>query len=123
VDAAALATGLKTDVLSRRVSFETGEIGSNKVRMSCSGTVTEIYFVVDKLIEATDNGTITAADNAGTGMTAGVITATAGSVLGTAFSVLPSANNTFVVDDVLTFTTAKVTAGGFGTIFIRYVRT
>jgi hypothetical protein len=102
----------RTEVITLQVSFETGFIGDFKIKLGFSGTVTEIYSYATKAIAATDNGTIVPKDNAGTTMTDGTITYTASDARGTAYTSTPTANNTFVAGDVLTFTTAKATAGG-----------
>jgi hypothetical protein len=102
----------RTEVITLQVSFETGFIGDFKIKLGYSGTVTEIYSYATKVIAGTDNGTIVPKDNSGTTMTDGTITYTASDARGTAYTSTPTANNTFVAGDVLTFTTAKATAGG-----------
>jgi len=91
--------------------------------MPFAGSVTEIYAYATKVIAGTDNGTITAKNNGGTSMTSGVVTFTASDARGTAYSVTPSANNTFAAGDLLTFTTAKTTAGGVVQLSITVTRT
>jgi len=125
IDAAALSTNMKTEVITRRVSFESGEECDNQITMYYPGTVLDIYFSVDKVIAGTDNGTITPKNNAGTAMTGGLITVTAAAALDTVFGVAAapiSGNHTFVSGDVLNFTTAKTTKGGFGTLSIKVQR-
>jgi hypothetical protein len=56
-------------------------------------------------------------------MTSGTITFTASDARGTAYTSTPSANNTFIAGDILTLTTAKVTAGGWARVSITYTRT
>jgi hypothetical protein len=112
-------TTLKTEVLSRQISFETSETGDMKMYMGYPGTVEYLWFVVDKDLAATDNGTIVPKNNAGTAMTSGTVTATASSTISTSFTATPTANNTFVAGDILTFTSAKTTAGGKGTLYIK----
>jgi hypothetical protein len=112
-----------TDVLLLAVSFETGEVGDFKITMPFAGTVTEIYAYVTKAIAATDDATITPKNQAGTTMTDGVITFTASDPRGTAETSTPSANNTFIAGDVLTFTAAKATAGGKCQMSITITRT
>jgi hypothetical protein len=113
---------LKTETITRRVSFENGEECDNQVKMGYPGTVTEIYFTVDKAIASANNGTITPKNNAGTAMTDGLITVTASSALDTGFTSTPTGNNTFVAGDVLKFTTAKTNKGGFGTLSIKVTK-
>lgn len=112
-------TALKTEVLSRQISFESNEVGDMKMYMGYPGTVEYLWFVVDKDLAATDNGTIVPKNNAGTAMTSGTVTATASSTISTSFTATPTANNTFVAGDILTFTTAKTTKGGKGTLYVK----
>lgn len=114
---------VNTEVLNIPVSFETGEICDNRIKMPYDGTVQEIYGVVTTAIEATDDGTVTAKDGAGVNITAGLLTFTAADPLETAVTVTPSANNTFVAGDILRFTTAKTTAGGKVLLSIKVLRT
>lgn len=116
------AIGVRTEVLLLQVSFESGYAGDFKITMPFAGTVTGIYAYAIKAIAGTDNGTIQMKNNAGTSTTNGLITFTASDTRGTAYSVSPSANNTFVANDILTFTTAKTTAGGVVQLSITYTR-
>ena len=122
VTVAKLATELQYEVVTIPVSFETGEQCANKVKMPYAGTVSEIYGIVTKAIAATDAGTVTAKNNGGTTMTEGVITAAASAALDTAYTVTPTANNTFVAGDILSFTTAKTTVGGKMLLSIKITR-
>lgn len=122
VTVAKVEATLSTEVITRRVSFETGEQCANKIKMPYPGTVVEAYFVVDKVIAGTDDGTITPKNNAGTSMTGGLITVTAASALDTGFTSTITGNNTFIAGDILSFTTAKTTAGGFGTLSIKITK-
>ncbi len=115
-------TGLEeTHTLS--VSFAAAQVGDFPVKMGYNGTVTEIYAYAIEAIAAVDAGTIQAKNNAGTNMTTGLITYPLSSVRGTAFTVVPSANNTFVEGDILKFTTAKATPGGTVLLSIKTLRT
>lgn len=113
---------LKTETIIRRVSFESGEECDNQVKVGYPGTVTEVYFTVDKAIASANNGTITPKNNAGTAMTDGLITVTSSSALDTGFTSSPTGNNTFVAGDILKFTTAKTNKGGFGTLSIKVTK-
>lgn len=115
--------GSISDVVELQVSFESGYAGDFKIKMPFAGTVTEIYAYAIKAIAGTDNGTIVAKNNGGTTMTNGTITYTASDARGTAYTVSPSANNTFSAGDLLTFTTAKTTAGGVVQLSITVTRT
>jgi len=127
VTTAKLEANLTYELINLLVSFEAAggtvpSVGDFKIKMPYAGTVSEIYAYAVKAIAATDNGTIVAKDNAGTTMTSGTITYTASDARGTAYTVTPSANNTFVAGDILTFTTAKVTAGGLVQLSIKVIR-
>lgn len=102
----------RTEVLNFTVSFESGEQCDNKILMPYAGSVVAIYAIVTKAIAATDSGTITPKNQGGTTMTSGVVTFSASTALNTAVTTTPTANNTFVAGDILSFTTAKTTAGG-----------
>ena len=120
ITTAKLASTLQQEILTVPVSFETGEIGGYKIEMPYPGTIVKISAYVTKLIEATNDGSITATDNAAATMAA--LTMTAGTAIGTAVTDSPTTNNTFVAGDVLTFTTAKVTAGGKALITLKITR-
>lgn len=127
VTTAKLETNLTYELITLLVSFEAAggtapSVGDFKIKMPYPGTVSEIYAYAVKAIAATDNGTIVAKNNAGTTMTSGTITYTASDARGTAYTVTPSANNTFVAGDILTFTTAKATAGGLVELSIKITR-
>lgn len=127
VTVAKVENNLTYEVINLLVSFEaaggtTPSVGDFKIKMPYPGTVSEIYAYAVKAIAATDNGTIQAKNNAGTNMTAGLVTFTASDARGTAYTVSPSADNTFVAGDILTFTTAKATAGGLVQLSIKVVR-
>jgi hypothetical protein len=128
VSAGTWSVGAISEVITLLVSFEaaggtTPSVGDFKIMMPYAGTVTQIYSYAVKAIAGTDNGTIVAKNNAGTTMTSGTITYTASDARGTAYSVTPSASNTFAAGDLLTFTTAKTTAGGLVQLSIMVTRT
>lgn len=100
----------KTEIISKEISFETGEIGDMKLQLPYKGSITKISVWVSKLIEATDDGSIVFKNAAA--VTFATITVVKNSAIGTGFSDSPSANNTFDAGDTLVFTPSKVTAGG-----------
>lgn len=127
VTVAKVENNLTYEILHLQVSFEaaggtTASVGDFKVKMPYPGTVSEIYAYAVKAIAATDAGTIIPKNNAGTTMTAGTVTFAISDPRGTAYTTTPSANNTFVAGDILTFTTAKTTAGGIVDLSIKIVR-
>lgn len=117
-----LATELKYELIVFDISFESGEQGDYKIKMPYAGSVSEFYARAVKAIAATDDATITPKNNGGTTMTAGTITFTASDAFGTAVTTTPSANNTFVAGDLLTFTSAKTTAGGKAQVSMKIIR-
>lgn len=116
------SVGTITESETVLVSFESGYQCDNKIKMPCAGTVTGLYAYAVKAVSGTDNGTIVPKNAAGTTMTSGTITFTASDPQGTAYTSTPSANNTFSAGDVLSFTTAKTTAGGVIELTITYTR-
>lgn len=117
-----LENNLKYDIVTLKVTFETNEQCTYRIKMPYAGTVEEIYAQCVHPISATNDGTITPKNNGGTTMTDGVITFPASSPLETAYTVTPSANNTFVSGDLLQFTTAKSNAGGKVQLSIKILR-
>ncbi len=107
-----LETILKTELQILDVSFVAGELGDFKITMPFAGSLVGIYAYNYVVIAGTDNGTIVPKNNAGSTMGTGTITFTASDARGTAYTSTPSTNNTFIIGDILTFTTAKATAGG-----------
>lgn len=113
ITVAKLESSAQLELITLPVSFETGELTSYKIRMPYPGTLTYIYAECTKAIANTDNGSITPKNNAGTSMTVTTpIVFTASDPLTTAYSSAVTSNNTFIAGDVLTFLTAKATAGG-----------
>lgn len=91
-------------VLSFDVTLSTGDDQHVVIPYAC--TVTRIDSVIHGAI-ANANETLTFKNNAGTGLTGGVITvAFSGSADGTLDSVTPTANNTFTAGQKLTCTIA-----------------
>jgi len=123
VTVAKVSTDLKSDFKSYTVSFESGEQGAYKIRMSYPGTITNVYAAAVKAIAATDAGTVILKDNAGTTMTVTTpISFAASDAFGTAYTSAVTANNTFVDGDVITITTSKVTAGGKALVTLEILR-
>tara|TARA_R110000803_G_scaffold16197_6_gene44481 strand:+ start:2125 stop:3885 length:1761 start_codon:yes stop_codon:yes gene_type:complete len=124
VDAAAVETTLKTETITRRVSFEAGEQCDNTITMGYPGSVVSIFFSVDSVIAGSDAGMITPKDNANVAMTNGLISVTASASLDSIFTTagVIGGANTFVDGDVLKFTSAKSSNGGFGTLSIKVLK-
>jgi len=123
VSVAKVSADLKAEVIVVPVSFETGEQAVYGVRMSYPGSITNVYCKATKAIAATDNGTITFKNNAGTTMTVTTpIEFTASDPINTAYSSAVTANNTFVDGDIFTITPAKTTAGGKVLVIVEILR-
>ncbi len=123
VTPAKLTTELRTFTERVSVSFETGEQAVYAVPVFFSGTVVSVYAKSTKAIAATDDGTITLKNNAGTTMTVTTpIVFTAGDPINTAYSSAVTANNTCVDGDILTVTPAKTTAGGKVDVILEILR-
>lgn len=110
------------DSVAIPVSFEAGEQCGNKWVAPCNGTIVKLDSFVTKAIAGTDNGTITAAI-AGVGVTNGVVTVDMSSALDVQDSATPTALNTFTAGQIISLTTAKVTAGGKCLVTLKYLRT
>jgi len=122
IDTVKLDAALKEEIITVPVSFETGEQCDNKIKMPYPGTVNHIYAISTKAIAATDDGTIVLKNDAGTTMTDGTITFGASDTVNTAYTDDPSANNTFIADEVIYLTTSKVTAGGKALVSLHITR-
>jgi hypothetical protein len=121
VDAAALATGPKTDLVTLDVSFETGEQGGMKLEWPYACTIDKITGYVKKAVAGTDNGTMEPLDSFGGSM--GIMTATAAAGIGTGFTLSPSVNNVIAAGDIITFVTNKTTPGGKLVLSIKCTKT
>ena len=127
IEEADLSTNLTYELVTINASFETNYLGAHKIYIPYDADLTYIYVCVDKLIEATNVGTINFQDNAanncvGGSLVAGSLTITAGSVMGTVFTSTVTGNNDFAAGEILNITTAKATAGGAVWISLRFTR-
>ncbi len=123
ITAAKLDTELRSEVIPIAISFETGEQAVYGIRMSYAGSVTNVYCKATKAIAATDAGTLTFKDNAGTTMTVTTpIVFAISDPINTAYSSAVTANNTFVDGDIITITPAKATAGGKVLVILEILR-
>jgi hypothetical protein len=108
------------------ISFEAGELGAYKIRVPWDCTLDFAYSYVTKAIAATDNGTITFKDNAGTvmdtgaGAGTGIITYTASTARNSATNITFTGTNTFSAGELLTIESAKTTAGGKVLLSLRF---
>lgn len=123
ITAAKLDSELRSEIITVPISFESGEQAVYGIRMSYAGSVTNVYCKATKAIAATDTGTITFKDNAGTTMTVTTpIVFAISDPINTAYSSAVTANNTFVDGDIITITPAKTTAGGKVLITLEILR-
>lgn len=99
------------EAISLAISAESGEQANYAWVAPFAGTIDDIYTYVTKAVAATDDWTITANIGA-VAVTDGVVTIAASSTLNTADTATPSANNTFVAGDLITFVSLKTTVGG-----------
>jgi len=111
VTPAKMSAGSRKASIAIPVSFETaGEIGVLKYTMCFDCTVDAIHATVTKPA-ATDTATIIFKDHGGTVLTGSQVDITTGLVLGNIVSTTPTANNTFIAGEEITFETSKTTAG------------
>jgi len=112
------------EVLTVPVSFEADGVGVQTVYFPYAVTINRVRSCVTKVLGATNTGTITAKNAAGTGMTGGVVTLAISAAVGELDdSGAISANNTIAADSFMTLTTAKTTAGGTAAAYVEYTRT
>lgn len=109
VDAQKLDAASRTSTVTIPVSFETNELGNHKVNLPPC-TVTEVHAAVVKLIEATDDATITFVIG-GVAVGAFNITLPAGSAIGTVVSSFGT-GTAIPAAPLIESTTAKATPGG-----------
>lgn len=102
-------------------SFETNEKGDINLYFAQKVIIKKIRSIVTKAIAGSDDATITAKNNAGTGMANGVATHAASAALGNSVSAVPTTNNVISGGDKMTLTLAKTTAGGKVVISVEYV--
>jgi hypothetical protein len=110
-------------VVAIPVSFVTANQTTHTFYFPNAATVTKVRSFVTGALSGTDAGTITCQNNAGTGMTGGVITIPLSSAVATENSVTPSANNTFTAGQKMQLVVAKTTTGGTATVFVEYLTT
>lgn len=115
-------TGIE-EVVTLPVSFQAGEQGSYRLFFPFKATINRIRSFVTLALAATDNGTITAQNDASVAMANGVITHAASAAFGNEQSAVPTTNNVVESDQSIRLVTAKTTAGGRATVSVEYTRT
>lgn len=105
---------LRRFVLTREISFETGEQGLYRILLPGKCKLLTPVVRVTRALAATDDGTIELQNAAGTTMTgtAGTITIPAATAFGSQYSGSITGNNTFASLEQIRIVTAKTTAGG-----------
>lgn len=123
VTAPKVEVNLTKDLILLYASFEANFTGGYQIRLPYDCEISTISVSVIKLIEATDDATLTFQDNAGnnfagSALSGGALTITKNSTIGTQFYTTVTGNNTFSAGDDLQVTTAKATNGGVVVISI-----
>ena len=115
-----VSTAVKRGMISYPVSWEASGLGTNiTTQIGGKGTVTKMIISVTLLVEATNDGTVTFF-NTTSGSTIGVVTVLAGTTRGSVVVSTTFTDPTFDDGDVITVSTAKVTAGGEATVTLIY---
>ena len=113
-------TAMKRGMVTYPISWEASGLGTNiTTEIGGKGTTVKLIVSVTLLVEATNDGTVTVFNTTG-GSTIGVVTVPAGTARGTAVVSTVFTVPTFDDGDIITISTAKVTAGGEATLTIVY---
>ncbi len=110
-----------TELMSVRMSFETGEQGALKLRFPFRAKVTQLRSQVVLVLGATDAGTVTPSNSVGN-MANGTISHAAAAALGNEVVATPTTNQIIAKDTDLTLTSAKTTVDGKVNVTIQYIR-
>lgn len=110
-----------TELLSVRMSFETGEQGALKLRFPFRAKITGLRSQVVKALSATDAGTVTPSNSVGN-MANGTISHAASAALGNEIVTTPTTNQIIAKDTDLTLTSAKTTVAGKVNVTVQYIR-
>lgn len=105
------------------VSFEAGEQLSNRIYFPYKATIVRLRSIVTKALAATDNGTITAQNDASQAMASGVLTHLASAALGNEQTTVPTSNNIVEAGSSIRLVTAKTTVGGKALVSVEFQRT
>jgi hypothetical protein len=123
VTPAKASTATNSRILCLPISFASGAQTTHTIYFNAAVTVNTVRSFVTTALAATDSGTLTCSNNAGTAMSGGVVTIDASSVVGTEDSATPTTNNTFTSGQKMQIAAAKSTAGGVVNVFIEYTVT
>jgi hypothetical protein len=122
VGVAAVKAELKTELIVVDVSFESNRLGDYKIKFPYACTVVEINAWATNTIEATDDADLNFKDNAAASM--GTESFTAGDTIGTGITTItPSSNNVFLINQIMTITSTKSTAGGDAKCSLKILKT
>lgn len=111
-----LDKGYRTAILS----FQTGQQNTARLYFNDRVKITRVRGEVTLALAATDAGTITPKNSAGTTMTGSVLTFALSSALNTRQTGVPTANNVVAAGDFMDLTAAKTTAGGEVQVYVEW---
>lgn len=120
ITVAKVSDNLKYDTIYFEASFEAGEQGDTKIKLPFGGTANNVYGFATKAIENSNDGTITIKNHSG--LTLATITAEAGDIRTTEYNETPISNNVFSIEQYITISTNKATAGGKVLLQIRFLK-
>jgi len=122
-----LNSGLRLEMQTINLSFETGEQGNYKISLPYKCSLYKVNLIVVKAIAATDSAHITFMDGSdqlmtGSGLVAGIYKIPPSTVVGTEYTITPSAYNEFASTEKLQIVSYKSTVGGKVLITLSFVR-
>ena len=122
VDITETAAALLKGITTLNMSFETGEVSETKIYFPFAVEIEKIRSIVMKAIEASNDGTITGANSAGTSNN-GIVTVAGASAVNVEDSADPDTNVAVAANSWYKLTTAKTNAGGKVLVTLEYKRT
>lgn len=116
-----------TDIRERHVSFDSDSLGNYYITFPVDVTVTNIEVRVEKEITDSGNGELTLMDDGGnlmvgSGLTAGVLSVTTGSLTGIGFTSTLTENNVFAAGEKMRIVSDKASGGGTVNAEVTYTR-
>ena len=122
VTAEKLGGTLDKEIFAVNVSFEAGEQGNNSIIIPYDCTINSIRWDVQKVIEASDDATVTP-QIAGVGTTPSLVTVAAGSGISATGSLSLTSANALSAGEVLKLASSKSTVGGKVLLTVTVTRT
>jgi len=121
VIASKLSTDVRTELLTTPVSWDVNRIGDYKIKIPFACTVVEINAFATSTIEVTNDAGLNFKNANSVSMGSGVLTR--GNTIGDGMTtLLPTSNNVFVKDSIMTISTTKVTPGGHAQLNIKIIK-